>query len=511
MSETGGPLQGNPTPAHSEQVHRSLVESGIYLLGKIAPVITTLVMIRVLTSWYEAEEYGKYATILALGMLLTSFGVGWLQMALLRLYPQRRNAGELKDLVFSTWFGCGVTCVAGVVVCVVLWMFRNSPVGEKLEFGYAGWTCLVFLSTLVFVVATTFLRVRRQVLGYSVAHTIESFGKLGAVIGMTLIFGAAATSLLLGYSAAVTLVTVGTIWWVHESAKASETRVTVKRSVFPVKTLQAMFAFGFPLSLAQFCSQFLNLSDRYLITVLVGEAEAGVYSVGYDLADLAVRLIILSVNLSAYTAVLECFEKQGRGPAERLATSLSRVYLILACPIAVGCGLVANDVIVLLADPEYARGGSIMVWVAGSTLLMGLTQFQNLGLHIGHRTGTLSLVMGLAAVANVVLNVYLIPFYGYQTAAYTTLACYCLLAVVFPFCARDVFTWRVPWRCMGRIGVALTGMSIAVDALGFVLGDKTLGLMGRILVGAIVYSGILILLGEIPKQEIVRFLRRTRF
>jgi O-antigen/teichoic acid export membrane protein len=66
-----------------------------------------------------------------------------------------------------------------------------------------------------------------------------------------------------------------------------------------------------------------------------------------------------------------------------------------------------------------------------------------------HRTGLISLNTFIAGFANIGLNYWLIPIYGYQAAAYTTLASFVLLFLLHYLNARVVLREHV--LAMGQL------------------------------------------------------------
>ena len=67
--------------------------------------------------------------------------------------------------------------------------------------------------------------------------------------------------------------------------------------------------------------------------------------------------------MSAYTAVTEVYETKGKEAAERLVSSLTRFYLTVAAPVAVGLGLVQQDVMRVFTGPDFVEGAGLLVWV----------------------------------------------------------------------------------------------------------------------------------------------------
>lgn len=488
---------------------RSIRETAIYAVSKTVPAIVTFASIRLFTAWYTPEEYGQYATVLALGLMVASLGTGWLQMAVLRLYPEWMKRGESDRLAAAAWKGLAVSLGVGAVVCAAAWFGRHTSVGTSLRFELAGWVFFLFAATSLFLVGSTFLRAARRPAAFSFFQSLSSVFRLSGGVGGTLLLGAAVGSLIAGTSIGMLISGLAVFFYLRKAAP-NAAAIGATRDSTGNSGLLSLFAFGFPLALGQLGSQILNISDRYMISILRGDHEAGLYAVNYDIADYAVRLVILSLMLSAYTAVIECFEHEGRAAAEKLVSTLSRFYLLLAAPIVVGTLFVQEDMVRVLADSRYWEGAEILIWIALGDLFLGLSQYQTFGFHVGNRPGLLSwLTLGAAGV-KVVLNLIFIPMYGYEAAAITTFGTSLALSAVSPLLTRKWLAWTIPWASVARLVGALALMAGGLAVAGLYAPENSMGRLAiQIPLGAGLYGGALLLMKEVGLGQVQGMMRRT--
>jgi len=477
-----------------DDVRRSVYESAIYLLSKIVPLVFTLLFIKFYTNWFSPEVVGRYETVMALGVVAASLGAGWLQMSLLRLYPQWEKENRLGTLSLSVGIGLLASLLGGAFIFLLVWSLRGTELGLALHLDLIGWASLLFVSQSFFMIASTVLRAQRKAVWFSLASSLTSLLNLVGGAGLTWIFGTLLVCLVCGTSLSLVVpgclaLALGVKALSGGVSSSAETKLAARPGdgANLGKCLAVLLSFGLPLSLNQVCSQLLNLSDRYVILVLRGEAEAGIYSVTYRLADFAVRFVLLALMMSAYTAVTETYERKGREAAERLVSSLSRFYILTAAPVAVGIGLVQQDAMRLFTGPDFIEGASLLVWIAAGDFLLGLSQYQHFGLHLGKRTVRLAVMTFSAALLNLGLNLAFVPVYGYRAAAYSTFVSFAFLAVVAPLLAKPWLTWRVRIVSMARIAVALIVMSLVVFACAFVSGRPLVRLPIQVVAGASAY------------------------
>jgi O-antigen/teichoic acid export membrane protein len=496
------PNSGHSTGSHHEEMRRSVRETAVYVVSKILPAIATLLSVKVFTGWYGPEGYGQYATIFALAMMVTGLFMEWLQIALLRLYPRYGDRDQRREIVSAAWVLYLISLLVSLLICFGLQLFEETAWGRELRFEWAGWVFVLFAANSFLVLTSTFLRAERKAGLYTLIQSLASFFKFLFGAGLSLLAGVAVSSLVWGASLAMGV--AGALAF-SGGKKGREGRAGLRLP--GLESIGDVVRFGLPLALGQFASQILFVSDRYMIAVMAGDKQAGLYSVSYDLADLAVRLVLLTFMLSAYTAVMECYEKKGKIEAERLNTSLTRVYLLAACPAAVGCGLVQHDAIRVFAAPQFWEGAGLMVWIALADLCLGLSQYQNFGLHVAGKTFRISVLTVIAALLNVALNLVFIPRYGYWAAGYSTFVSFALLAVATPFLSRPFLAWRVPWVSLARIGCGLVVMVIGAVAVSGLVEGALLRLILKVGVGALSYGACLVVTGEVPYRRLIGMIR----
>lgn len=181
--------------------------------------------------------------------------------------------------------------------------------------------------------------------------------------------------------------------------------------------------FAFPL-LPHFLSHYiLNQSDRLMISQLVDNSAAALYSVSYTLA-MALVIVAMAIN-DSYSPYV--FQELDEGKTDGVKKS---GYLILALTGALTVMLMAfaPEVLAVFAGPEYSDAVDVIPPLAASVFFIFLyTMMSNLE-YFYKRTSLIAVASVVAAVLNIVLNIAFIPMFGYKAAAWTTLVSYMALA-----------------------------------------------------------------------------------
>ena len=183
--------------------------------------------------------------------------------------------------------------------------------------------------------------------------------------------------------------------------------------------------FNIPLITYYLSMVILNSSDRIVIKQLIGETEAGIYSVAYT-ASMFTLLFSTSLN-----GVLQPWlykrmkENDTDGVSYVINFSLLLVSLINLVVI-----IFAPEIVMILAPKQYHEAIWVIPPLAASVNVMFFYQhFVNIEFYFEESKLTSIASIG-AAILNLALNYYLIPLYGYLAAGYTTLISYLLFGIV---------------------------------------------------------------------------------
>ncbi|MHC4390422.1 MAG: hypothetical protein ACYS22_03785, partial [Planctomycetota bacterium] len=139
-------------------------------------------------------------------------------------------------------------------------------------------------------------------------------------------------------------------------------------------------------------------------------------------------------------------------------------------------------------------------WIALGGLFTGLYASALFTLNALRRNKLLPLWSMLAALANVGLNLWLIPRYGALGAAWATGISYAILCALFHVAARSVLRLRYPVAPFVAAGGA------AALAVGFAIWAEHFGIGGRLLIkgGALVATLAGLIASVWPMLEAVR-------
>lgn len=188
--------------------------------------------------------------------------------------------------------------------------------------------------------------------------------------------------------------------------------------IFNLRKYPPEFAEGFFFAISQSAETVNGQIDRTMLVSLASADAAGIYAAGYRFIDVG-YIIIIAVMSATYTRFL-------RHGASGIKKGLG--FALKLVPVAVGYGILSAIALVCVAPftanilgEQYAESGGVLIWLAPIHLIATL-QFIAADTLTGsgfHRSR--SVLQVAAAFINFGANLYLIPRFSWQGAAWATL------------------------------------------------------------------------------------------
>jgi O-antigen/teichoic acid export membrane protein len=232
--------------------------------------------------------------------------------------------------------------------------------------------------------------------------------------------------------------------------------------------------------------------DAVLLSLIKGNIEVGYYAPPSQLTD-AVTLIpiafvtVLFPLMSAYSKT----SKQALAKSFRLAI---KYMLALALPMAFGTMFLSDRIITSIYGALFSPASPalvIMVWCDVLTFCVIITDYFLISLDKQRNTCT---AMGIGALSNILLNLLLIPPFGFIGASIALLLSYILLTIL---CVH-----YLPKSLRALDTSFIIKSTLASLLMALFIKYSTLSLYVLIPLSALLYAVFLILLGGVSNEDI---------
>lgn len=389
------------------QVRASLWFLICSFLQKGISMLTTPIFTRLLST----SEYGQYNVFNSWLGIITIF-------VSMNLYYGVHTQGLVKfeddrSIFSSSLQGLSTVLTCGwTIVYLLLHNFWNSIFGlstvQMLAMLIMIWTTSVFgfwsndqrvdykYKTLVII--TLLVSILKPVM--SIIFVINAHDKVTArILGLVLVE-------LIGYSG---------LYFVQ---------MRRGKKFYSAKYWKYALLFNIPLVPHYLSQVVLSSSDRIMISNLVGDSQAGIYSLAYALSSIMVifnTALMSTLNPWIYQRIKAKKIKDIEGIGYTSLLMIASVNLLLI--------LFAPEAVAIFAPNAYHEAIYVIPPVALSVYFMYSYDLFAKFAFYHEKTKLIMFASVLGAVLNIILNYIFIRLFGYMAAGYTTLICYILYSI----------------------------------------------------------------------------------
>ncbi|WP_298610697.1 lipopolysaccharide biosynthesis protein [uncultured Thiothrix sp.] len=447
----------------------------LYLLAHGIPAFVAFLTLAVYTRWISPEAYGIYSTLLIVANSANIILFNWLYVALLRYWNDTDfKQAELISLLLI------VLAIGSMVILL----------GAVSYFAFTADALMTAALASLMISNALYMAYQRI---NSASLQAERYLKIELIRVIV-------TALL-----AVCLVWLGYSWYGILLATTVGFLVPLCFRHFwqgfcvypiqlnPTKAI-TLLHYGLPLSLSFILLEIIHATDRVLLSWLIGFEAAGQYAVAFSLPFQLLILIGSAINAAFYPLILQTLEQQGETAAKKKLSDYLLILLGLLLPSYFGLMAVSRDFMPLLIGEAYLAESLRLLPIIGLLLVLNAVYLfhTSLAFQLAKQTYKPILVVGLAAILNVVLNLILIPHYRIEGAIIASLVAYLICIVYGNFLGAKFFKLPVLWLEVTKLIAAASLMLIILNQLA--IGDGLVEGLVRVLVGVLVYSSAIYLL-----------------
>ena len=456
-----------------EYLRRLATTGAAYTASSIASKLIAVFLLPVYTKYLTPADYGAAEVMLAAvvaGSIIVRLGI---IEALLRFYyitgvPPAQGTGDPGAARIASPPGAGGpargTAFQAAVVktgfAAVLWtstlaalvlLALAEPLSELLldepDAGLARLAVLGLWTLTLWEYALTLLRLDERARAYFTITVVNVLATIPVTVYLVAVADLGADGILLGSFG------TGALFLVWQLARERHRLgLTWDRPL-----LRRMVRFGLPTMPAELTLYSLNFIDRILIVRLAGLAEAGLYALAIKFAqglNVLARGFQLAFPPLAYSIADD--------DEARRAYSLIVTWFAAVCAFGVaGLWLLSRQLVDLLAAPEFFEAHEAIGLLATAVALYALYLVMVVILGRTGRTERSFPATLAGTLANVVLNLILIPPLGIVGAGLALVGSYLIIVAAMYALTRKLFPVPYEW---GRLALLVVLTAVLVGA-----------------------------------------------
>ena len=429
--------------------------SVIYGAGGLVSRILATILLPLYLHFLPPSAYGQVEIITAATAVLAILLQLGISSAFFRFYfDAKENASKLTVIRTSFWFTMGAATL-GLVVGLAFapqishllglgdapWLVRAGAVGLWAQTNYQQLTAL--------------FRVEERSTAYALASITNVLVTVAAMVLFVAVFHWGAIGLVVGNFTGTLVVYLALVLY-----RTEQLGLEFDRDLF-----RRMQKFGMPLVPAALALWVINFVDREFVVWYRGLGEAGIYSAAVKIAS--VITFVMIAFRTAWPAFAYSIEDDRE--AKRAYAFVLTYLLAIASWGALALGALAPWWTKLLTAPKYQSAEQGVALLAFAAVIYAGYTVLAIGSGRARRTQLNWVVTGVGAVANIALNFWLIPAYGWVGAAISTLAAYVVLFAGMTLYAQNVYPVPYQWRRVATVLTAAVLLTVAPRAAGWPL------------------------------------------
>jgi O-antigen/teichoic acid export membrane protein/glycosyltransferase involved in cell wall biosynthesis len=428
-----------------KEVRTIIKHSAVYGSAVLLTRAVGFLLLPLYTRFLSLEDYGVIELLDLTGYVLAEFIALGIDQALMKYYHAFPDEADRRKTISTAVI---FSVVSGLLFVAVLIPARHVFAREIL--GADHYSNLFLLSFAALFVSSVW-RIER--------NTLRVQNRSGVFTRLSVAYTAVAILLNIYFVAYQHKGPEGIFYSTLLSASAFSLylswRIFRETGVhFDLTKLRPMLSYGLffvPVGLASFV---LNFADRYFLRAFSTLEEVGLYALAYKIAMIVTMLVAVPFNQVWHSYL---FEIRNQPNAKEVYAKVATYFLAALAAVALGLAVLSREIIVIMAAPSYLPAHTVLPILLVAMVFFCSDNVFQVGLWLTGKSGQLSTIKWVGAIANLGLNAALIPTLGMRGAAITTLVSFALSAVLILARAQQVYWIPFEYR---RI--------LHVSAIGFV-------------------------------------------
>ncbi len=430
---------------------KTLRHSVIYGLGKLSGRLVGLILLPLYTKNISVADYGAYALIeLFIQLMAITFTFG-INSAMFRWMNINTDPKYRGSLIFTS-----LTIIAFISIALfsVGTLFRSNIsfylLGDITYINLIDYVFLIISIELIRNILFNIVRIYERSTLFSVVSVLSLTLNLTLNIYFIAFLNMGLKGILIASAASGGFTACFLLLFFIKEMHFS----------FNITSLKAMIKFGFPIIFSSIFGLVINMSDRYIIKLFLTLEDVGKYAFVYKIAA-TVNVFLIQSFLLAWPAI--AWENIKKPNPEEFISKMATYFTFIAVWFALALSVTSKPLIFWISNnADYNEGYYLVPLIAVSFVFSGLYYILGFPLHFKKKTKHFIQISGFSAGLNLIINFSLVPYFGINVAAVTTLFSFVLMSILSYYYSKRYFNIRIELNRIFRI--LIVGLSLYFTA-----------------------------------------------
>lgn len=420
----------------------------IYGMGGVIQRFVGLLLLPIFTSILTPEDYGAVALISLISIAISGFLTLGTGNSLGLLYFKQENLDKRRIVI---WTNVVLMAFNGLVWYILLWLI--APLLSKFMFQtnlYADHIRIAVLGSVFQAMVDPWLAFLRmeQLAKKFVLINLGGAILTAAISVFLVVYLRCGVIGLLAAGSLGSFTVFGLTWFIV----GRNIGYNIEYSLF-----SKLVRVGFPSILGSFAFLLIDYADRQMIERILGLAYLGTYSVGYSFG--IVIMIAVNAFASAWSPFFMSYVNK-QDDARKIFGYVLTYYTLSFGSLIVLFFFTAKPFTIVMTAPKFHDAWVVVGLVSAAYVLKGCYLIILPGIYFSHKLKWQSIIEWIAALLNILLNIYLIPRHGIFGAAIATFISYLSLPILAWIFSRSHLRVDYEWARLVNIILLILSLSI---------------------------------------------------
>ncbi len=469
-----------------------------------------------LIRFYSTEVVGTFALIQAINMLLPilfTVGLPPTVQHMISFYYGKRDTSKVMKILLSYFylsFIMAALSIGGVVLLapyLSLYLFHSSI-----------YTLLIIVLSVAVALNIISLLAQSILLGVGNfkkgAYVVAMGSGIGYLTAILMILYNHNSTLDIVYSIVYGLIaggavstSMGIVFVIQYVKKNCKTKINVTAETFYTKEI---LKYSMPLFISSILGYGAGYVDRFVVAFFINLSDLGIYNLALIIATSTTFIAtpftnILITKFSKYYG--ESFYDESNKSKIGEGVRLSSIFLsLIFIPVAVGIAAISPMILYLIGGSNYLRGTYPLIIITFS-LAFCINLFIFTTVLYGLKKTNLFIISGLMSVlSNVLFSILLIPRYNILGASLSFSSTYFVSFFILFYFLKKENVAKIDYVTISKIWLASVVMFFTVIDIEYFLGRSLLMILPYMVIGALIFTGIIKLTSAINKNDLDLFI-----
>lgn len=396
----------------SKRFFRIAKEGSWIVIGQIATVIASLVLVRVLTDKLSPSEYGQLSLGLTLTGMIGQVIMGGIGNGISRFYSLAAEKQDIHDYLSASSrlviYGTVLILIIGLLLLTGLYYL------EYLEWMKLAAAALIFslLSTYNSFLSGIQNAARQRII-VAFHGGLDSWLKIPLALAIMLWLGNTSVAIIIGYALTSLLVTFSQLIFLERLLKKQKNQSTSAN-----QWLNKIWQYAWPFSTFGAFTWLQQISDRWALETFASTSDVGLYSVlfqlGYTPISIALGIIMSLLAPILYQRSGDSSDHNRNKNVQRIISRITITGLLVTIMAFFIAMALHQWIFALFVANQFRVVSYLLPWVILAGGLFAVGQILSLKLMSDINTKSMIIPKILTAIIGITCNIYGAKLAGLQ-------------------------------------------------------------------------------------------------